>query len=238
MQSALDIVLIKNGQQKRKMKVSKLEFVKHKTLHDMLVNQIFQYLINENRSKRVSYEVSRLINNASKEQGFRKKIILTTGESIYPDIVDTSRYFVYEIHIKGERRREYFDKLPDSWKGINVFYEENDNPQTLVAKFVTNDVQIIKWYGNEKFDDFETAIKPHVQFLKDKIKHNGGKMTIPVSDLLKIFGMTEQTSIYGIKSSLFFEGIVLSNGMVRLQGTEYDVNVFTMRERVESDKLD
>lgn len=215
-----------------------MEYVKHKTLHDVLVNQIFQYLRNENRSKHVSYEVSRLINNVSKEQGFRKKIILTTGESIYPDIVDVYRHLAYDIHVKGERRREYFDKLPDGYRGINVFYEEMDNPQTLVAKFVTNDVQIIEWHGNERFNDFETAIKPHVIFLKDKINHNGGEMTIPVSDLLKMFGMTEKTPIYGIKSLLFFEGIVLSNGLVHLQGTEYDVKVFKMRERIESDKLD
>jgi hypothetical protein len=165
-------------------------------------------------------------------------LILTTGESIYPDIVDVYRHLAYEIHVKGERRRGYFDKLPAGYRGINVFYEEVDNPQTLVAKFVTNDVQIIKWHGNERFDDFEAAIKPHVKCLKDKIDNNGGEMTIPVSDLLKMFGFTEKASIYGIKSSLFYEGIVLSNGLVHLHGTEYDVNVFKMRKRIESDKLE
>lgn len=59
-----------------------------------------------------------------------RKIQLVTGEYIYPDIIDLTNRLVYEIHIKGERRREYFDKLPDGWKGI-----KKENPQTLVVKF-------------------------------------------------------------------------------------------------------
>ena len=75
----------------------------------------------------------------------------------------------YEIRVKGEIRGNYFDKLPDGWGGINVFYDEEDNPETLVAKLVTNDVQIIKWQGNEGINDIENTVKFHAQSLKYRI---------------------------------------------------------------------
>jgi hypothetical protein len=84
---------------------------------------------------------------------------LKTGEAVYPDIVDEENRLVYEIHVKGERRREYFDQLPDGWKGINVFLDEENNPQTLVVKMRKEDndknylyMKRIKWseYKNKE----------------------------------------------------------------------------------------
>ncbi len=171
--------------------------------------KIFQHLINNNRT------------------GNKRKIILKTGEAIYPDIINFDRKVVYEIHVKGERRGNYFDKLPNGWKGINVFYEEEDNPETLIVKFVTNEVQIIKWPGIERYANYKTAIKPHVEFLKAQIK-NKGEMEISIKDLLEKIGITENINPYGLIYVLFLEGIIL---------TVERTGVFKMRERVEDDTL-
>lgn len=105
-----------------------MEFVKRKTWHELLVNTVFDLLRSE------SNDVF-LVNNTSKRaRDLWRRLVLKTGEAVYPDIVDEGNKLVYEIHVKGERRREYFDQLPDGWKGINVFLDEENNPQTLVVK--------------------------------------------------------------------------------------------------------
>ena len=105
-----------------------MEFVKRKTWHELLVNSVCDLLKKE-------YGSIFLVNNTSnRPKEFWKKLVLKTGEAVYPDIVDGENKLVYEIHVKGERRREYFGQLPDGWKGVNVFFDEENNPQTLVVK--------------------------------------------------------------------------------------------------------
>lgn len=210
-----------------------MEYLRPQNLHKILVGSIFEYLRHHDNWE--------LVNN--NDSGRRQKITLKTGEAIYPDMINFDRRIVYEIHVKGERRGNYFDKLPDGWRGINVFYEEEDNPETLVVKFVTNDIQIIKWQGPERYAKYTTAIKPHVQFLKDQIKNEGvrgekGKeITITFADLLKIFGMAEQTSIFSVQHVLFFEGIFARIWETYVKKNDRRENVFIMRERVEDDTL-
>jgi hypothetical protein len=198
----------------------------------MLVEIVATFLIEDNHKKDITQQ---LINNHNAR--FRYKITLKTGETIYPDIVNASRKVVYEIHVKGERRGNYFGKLPDGWKGINVFYDEEDNPETMVVKFVTNEVQIIKWQGIERYEKYNIAIKPHIQSLKERIKNEGGEIVIPVDDLLGMFGMSKQTPMYGIKYVLFSEGIVFKIAATTLQRVGQMDLVCIMRERVESDTL-
>lgn len=123
-----------------------MEFVKRKTWHELLVNNVCDFLKNESDN-------AFIVNNTSnRPRGFWKRLVLKTGEAVYPDIVDERNKLVYEIHVKGERRREYFDQLPDMWRGINVFLDEENNHQTLVVKIKEgkNDknyllVERIKW---------------------------------------------------------------------------------------------
>lgn len=210
-----------------------MEYLRPQNLHKILVDVIFEYLKHHDNWE--------LVNN--NDSGRRQKIILKTGEAIYPDLINFDRKIVYEIHVKGERRGNYFDKLPDGWRGINVFYEEEDNPETLVVKFVTSDIQIIKWQGPERYAKYKTAIKPHIQSLKDQIKSEGrygekGKeIMIIFSDLLKTFGMSEQTSIYSVQHVLFFEGIFARILETYVEKNNRRENVFEMRERIEGDIL-
>lgn len=87
------------------------------------------------------------------------KIILKTGESISPDLIDYDDKLVYEIHVKGVRKDKYFDQLPNGWRGINVFYDEEDNPETLIIKLGTWEIERIKWKMNTYLIicDFEHA---------------------------------------------------------------------------------
>ncbi len=210
-----------------------MEYLRPQNLHKILVDNIFEFLKEKgNRG---------LINN--NDSGRRQKITLKTGETIYPDMVDFEREVVYEIHVKGERRGNYLDKLPDGWRGINVFYEEEDNPETLVVKFITNDIQIIKWQGPERYEKYKNAIKPHIQSLKEHIKKEGlygekGKeIMFTFSDLLKIFGMSDKTSMYGVQHVLFFEGIFARIMETYVEKNNRREKVFEMRERVEGDIL-
>ena len=209
-----------------------MEYLRPHNLHKILVDSIFFFLRKDDEKKHI---VQLLVNNNN--SGRRRKIILKTGEAVYPDIINFDRKLVYEIHVKGERRGNYFDKLPDDWRGINVFYDEEDNPETLVVKFITSDAQIIKWQGTEKYTKYMTTIKPHVQFLKEQIKNKGKEIIIPVVDLLKLFEMTGKISIHNMRYALFFEGITSNFVRRHIQGTCHDENCFVIRERVEGDML-
>ena len=66
----------------------------------------------------------------------RPKITLTDGKEIYPDIMDETRKRIYEVHVKGQRKEDYFDKLPEGWYGVNVFYDKWMCPETIVQSII------------------------------------------------------------------------------------------------------
>ena len=59
---------------------------------------------------------------------------LVDGSMYYPDIIDKSAKLVYEVHWKAERKEEAFDKLPEGWKGVNVFIDDSSSPYSVVVK--------------------------------------------------------------------------------------------------------
>jgi hypothetical protein len=81
------------------------------------------------------------------------KLELSTGEDIIPDIVDTHRRLAYEIHVKGMRKANYFDKLKDEWKGVNIFYTEGHSTETYVINIKTGRIMEIEW--DEDIDYYE-----------------------------------------------------------------------------------
>lgn len=211
-----------------------MEYLRPQNLHKVLVERIYEFLRQEKLKNKTFHS---LINNNQVSAGNRKRIILTTGEVVYPDIVDIDRKVVYEIHVKGERRGNYFNKLPEGWKGINVFFDEENNPETLVVKFVTNEIKIIKWKGIERYENYKTAIMPHVQFLKEKIKNKETEVVIPVTNMFQMLGITGKISVHSLRYVLFFEGIFLTVGNEYMHDTNSRETVFLIRQRLENDVL-
>lgn len=88
----------------------------------------------------------------------------------------------------------------------------------------------------KRYGKYADAIRPHVAFLKEGIENApDGHIRVRVSDLAKTIGMTgkHETSIYwGLKYTLFGEGIVVTTGQ-----TKANEPVLVMRARVEGDKL-
>lgn len=88
----------------------------------------------------------------------------------------------------------------------------------------------------ERYSKYKNAIAPHVGFLRDGITGSkDGSIRVRVSDLSKAMGMTgkHETSIYwGLKYTLFAEGIVVTTGQ-----TKDNEPVLIMRERREGDVL-
>ena len=60
--------------------------------------------------------------------------MLSNQKPYFPDIIDMTMHFAYEVHWKGGRKEEPFDFLPEPWKGINVFIEDFDVPETIIVR--------------------------------------------------------------------------------------------------------
>lgn len=112
-----------------------VDYVRSKTLHDILVGKIFGYLMEKNDPWEASF------NNIILDT----EIYLTTGEIVIPDITNLTKKIVYEVHVKGLRKEKYFDKLPEDWKGVNVFYDEKDREEALIIQLGSNEIQKISW---------------------------------------------------------------------------------------------
>ena len=99
----------------------------------------------------------------------RPKITLTDGKEIYPDIMDETRKRIYEVHVKGQRKEDYFDKLPEGWYGVNVFYDEWMCPETIIFKEKIQRIQEIEWVKEAAVSIFDHLIGQEV-YIKSKDK--------------------------------------------------------------------
>jgi len=104
--------------------------------HEVLLNKVARWLKNENKSDDI---------RADQVSANRPQIILRNGKTIYPDIINNTKKMIYEIHVKGERKEDYFDLLPNGWRGVNVFYDEPMNPETIVIKLDSFEIKRIEW---------------------------------------------------------------------------------------------
>ena len=43
------------------------------------------------------------------------------GTNIFPDVINFTRHISYEVHWAGNRKESAFDRLPQGWRGVNVF---------------------------------------------------------------------------------------------------------------------
>jgi hypothetical protein len=90
--------------------------------------------------------------------------------------------------------------------------------------------------SGERYSKYKNAVGPHVAFLKEGISGaKDGSIRVRVADLSKAMGMTgkHETSIYwGLKYTLFAEGIVVTTGQ-----TKDNEPVLIMREKKEGDVL-
>lgn len=142
---------------------------------------------------------------------------MITEEHIYPDIVDFNNKLAYEIHIKGENRREYFDKLSDGWKGINVFVEEKNSFDTLVVKvgsFGGFKAKRIEWKVQKK-DIYIAAVKPIISWISEQVE-KGEIFEVDVMDFAKqirLFDDDIDDVVCGLMYVLFDNGYyVTRNG--------------------------
>ena len=39
----------------------------------------------------------------------------------YPDVIDFTNNVAYEVHVYGNRAEQRWDKMPQDWRGVNVF---------------------------------------------------------------------------------------------------------------------
>ncbi len=90
--------------------------------------------------------------------------------------------------------------------------------------------------GGEKYAKYKVAIAPHIAFLKEGIAGSkDGQIRVKTADLSKAMGMAgkHETSIYwGLKYTLFGEGIVVTTGQ-----TKDGEPVLIMREKKEGETL-
>lgn len=97
----------------------------NKNLHDSVVIRLAREL----KKKYPSHEI-----RANPQIKRQERLQLIDGNTYYPDIVDKSAKLVYEVHWKGGRKEESFDKLPEGWKGVNVFIDDSNTPCVIVVK--------------------------------------------------------------------------------------------------------
>lgn len=211
--------------------MEKMGFVSNKVFHNLLVEKVFVSLQRESNEYIIC-------NTPSRPKKYWSKIKLTTGEFIYPDIVNHDKGIVYEIHVKGERRREYFDKLPGRVRGVNVFFDEYKNHETLVVKFDTYEVRRIKWNEEKReiigiVEDIEIE-EGLVDFLKKSIDNSkNGKISARISDILKNtdilkkIELTDNGSVYWKLVSAF-----LQKGIVATYGETKDNDVLLTLEKI------
>lgn len=90
--------------------------------------------------------------------------------------------------------------------------------------------------SGEKYAKYKNAIAPHIGFLREGIgSAKDGSIRVRVADLSKAMGMTgkHETSIYwGLKYTLFAEGLVVTTGQ-----TKDNEPVLIIREKKEGDVL-
>lgn len=187
--------------------MEKTEFVNRKTLHHLVVDKVYRFLVKESKSH--------IINNTpSRNKRYWARLKLYTGEHVYPDIVDVDNKLVYEIHIKGENRREYFDKLSDRWKGINVFIEEAHSPETLVVKvgkFGGFKAKRIAWRVRKK-ERYIDAVKPMISQISEQIA-KGEIFEVGTKDIVKQIGLFDDDIadvVCGLMYVLFDDGYYVS----------------------------
>lgn len=129
-------------------RVTNATFVRQSTLHKILVDIVYDFLKEEvdkeNEKLKGKFDDP---NQPWYHSGLYigTEICLKTGEYIKPDIINKRKNIAYEVHVKGERKGKYFDKLPDDWKGVNIFYDEEENEETLLIKLGTNEIKRIMW---------------------------------------------------------------------------------------------
>ncbi len=204
--------------------MKKTDFVSRKTFHQLMVEKVYRFLIKESNSRIVC-------NTPSREKRFWTKLKLITGEYIYPDIVDFGKKFAYEIHIIGERRREYFDKLTDSWTGVNVFIEEKSPPETLVMKvgyLGTFLVKRIQWQVRRKEKYIERE-KPIISWISEKIAKDEN-LEVDIEGFAKQIGLLNEDTeelVDGLMYVLFYNGYY-----VNINGKK-----MIIRKKKEGDKL-
>lgn len=130
-----------------------MRYARSRTMHDELVNIVYLFLI--------SKSIKTHDHGGSRDHIVKgEKLTLKTGEKIYPDIINYNRRLVYEIHVRGLRKEKYFDLLPDGWKGINVFYDEDDNPEAMIIKKNRSKIGKITW---SDIPTIEQDIKDHIE---------------------------------------------------------------------------
>ncbi len=201
--------------------MEKTDFVSRKTFHQLMVEKVYRFLIKEYKSE------SRIVYNAPSRE---IKLKLITGEYIYPDIVDFGKKFAYEIHIIGERRREYFDKLTDNWRGVNVFIEEK-SPETLVMKvgyLGAFKVKRIQWQVRRK-EKYIEAVKPIISWISEKIAKDQN-LEVDINEFAKQIGLFNEDTeelVDGLMYVLFYVGYY-----VNLNGEK-----MIIRKKKEGDKL-
>lgn len=138
-----------NEEDKKNMKdlqnrVTNAKYVRQSSLHKILVDIVYDFLVKEDEQEEIKRDDSMIW--LYRPVIFKEiDICLTTGEYIRADIVNKRKNIAYEVHVKGERKGKYFDKLPDNWKGVNIFYDEEENEETLLIKLGTNEIKRIKW---------------------------------------------------------------------------------------------
>jgi hypothetical protein len=197
------------------------EFVNRKTLHHLVVDKVYGFLIKESEHK------AYIVNNNSK----KFKLKLTTGEYIYPDIADFDNKLAYEIHIKGENRREYFNKLSEGWKGINVFIDEENSSETLVGRLGLFGFKAkrIRWKVQMK-DIYTAAVKPIIAKVSEQVEKDEN-FKIDIKDIAKQIGLFDKDSdelVDGLMYVLFYNGYVIRN---------MDRNKIMIRKKKEGDIL-
>lgn len=107
----------------------------HKDPHAILTLKVARWLKEENPDDEIGIYFKKKV----------PKMILTNGKEYFPDLWNKTKKIVYEMHYRGQRKGEEFENLPNGWKGVNIFYDERDNPETIVIKFKGYEIKKIKW---------------------------------------------------------------------------------------------
>jgi hypothetical protein len=91
---------------------------------------------------------------------FRKKrmnLLLNDGTDYYPDIIDCTAKLVYEVHWKGERKEESYQKLPDGWHGVDVFVTDSVSPSVIIVKMPGYKIARLDCGKKDDTTNFESA---------------------------------------------------------------------------------
>lgn len=67
------------------------------------------------------------------------------GAPYKPDIVNYTKKIAYEVHYRGDRKGNEFENLKEGWRGVNVFYDEEPNTETILIKETSHRIRIVQW---------------------------------------------------------------------------------------------